>query len=132
MLHSLRFLEAEECIYLCWDGNLDADLFRATFKKLASKEWFRPGLNVLHDMRTANLAMSKDDTLQLSTYRDLITSAFGEPMVAFVVSDQRAAREVMEFVFGRDQNVANWSTLVTTDLAEARVWLGIPDDKGLD
>ena len=129
---TIEYLETAKCFVLHWDGHFDADMARAGFRDVASKEWFRPGLNILHDFRMADPVMSRDDVITLSIFRDTVTFAFGEPKVAFVLPEQNPTHWVRDFVDGRDRNVAGWSTLVTTDFAEARAWLGISDDKGLD
>ena len=57
MRHKVAFDESVGCYFVEWTGTVEADNLKAFYHDIAVQTWFRPGLNGLHDFRTAAIVL---------------------------------------------------------------------------
>lgn len=124
---TVSFDETVDCCFVRWTGALDLQGLWGYMRAVVGEPWYRPGLNVLHDFRDATAAPPATDVLQLAQNFRAVVPVFGNSgRVALIVpkvEDFPIAQTFVGLAGGTGREFE-----VFTDLGEARMWLGLPDD----
>lgn len=93
---------------------------------IVHEPWFRPGLKVLHDFRSATAGPESSDVSSAAKLYNTIKGAFGKGKIAILVPDCGVATPAQMFVFLA--NGTNRLIKVFTACDQAMNWLGLPEN----
>lgn len=122
MPHEIIFDESVGCYFVEWTGTVEVEDLRAFLHNIAVQSWFRPGLNGLHDFRTADLRIIQSEISVIADTLTMLERMFGKGRVANVVVDDPVARKLDAFGWARERD-----RRVFTDHATAKEWLELPE-----
>ncbi len=99
-------------------------------KAIAGCDWFRPGLNGLHDWRDATIDLSDSDRARLTGYYSHVGDIFGSGRAVAIVADAAGRRLVETFAAARTK--ISRERFAVEDLPSALEALGLPADAEIE
>ena len=84
----IKFHEQYGFYSIRWSGVVMYTDLREFFKAIAERDWFRPGLNALHDFREAQIALSDLELADLTGFYSNLADMFGPGRSVNIVTDQ--------------------------------------------
>ncbi len=113
-----------------WTGKVTYDDVRAYYETIADYDWFRPGLNSLHDFREAQIDLFAYEFAAVTGLYSNIGDMFGPGRSVNIVTD-RAGRHLASALGAARLSVSR-EIIAVEDLPSALEALGLPEDAGIE